>query len=331
MRKWENIRNHLFSGQPVDFLIKPLEEFAKKYPDEVTIYNGIQIQVHLFMEWELKDGIRKKVMVSLVNVLRNQPGSSRLMVTLHKKPPDLELIEETRGMYGGDVNPEDIELRIDIPFQYAFDIYPIQKYVVYHIRFSVDKQETRLTERECEPLFRGYIGITKRGYITRFREHQDKAVSNTGYLLHSVWHSLLKEKIKMNPVIQIGSTAETLKEIYALEEEAVETMTLTPKGLNAIPGGMAGIRMMHELRLLNSTKVGVDERDAALIALQQKAHAHGSPCAHYRRGHMRKLDTGRLTYVKPCWVNLKSNEEISGQNKPEDLSLTAYRATMATP
>jgi hypothetical protein len=310
MRKWENVRNHLFGGEHVDFLIRPLEEFVKKHPDDLTVYEGIQLQVHLYMDWGMKDGKPKEALFSLVHVIRNQPGSSRLMVTFHKRAPDLKAISESSGMYQGEVSPRDIDLRIDVPFQYVFDAVLLKKYVIYHIRFSVAREESRLTEKDCEPLFRGYIGVTKRGYMTRFHEHENKAETNTGYLLHSVWHSLLQEGIEMNPVIQIGATADTLKAIYDLEEEAVEKMTLTPKGLNAIPGGMAGIKMMHELRLLTSTKVGVDERDAALEALQQRSHAHGSPCAHYRRGHMRKLESGKLTFVKPCWVNLKSGETL---------------------
>jgi hypothetical protein len=308
--KWENIRNHLFGGEHLGLLIRPLEEFVKKHPEDVTVYEGIQLHVHLYYEWRLKNGKPKEALTSLSNVVRNQPGSSRLMVTFHKNSPELSQVEGSDELYMGVARPNSIEARIDIPFQYVFDKLPIKKYVVYHIRFSVDKNEGRLTEKDCDPLFRGYIGITKRGYMTRFNEHHEKAISNTGYLLHSVWHSLLKEGINMNPVIQIGGTADNLKEIYDMEEEAVDKYTLTPKGLNAIPGGMAGIKMMHELRLLNSTKVGVSERDAALEALQQRTYAHGSPCTHYRRGHMRKLETGKLTYVKPCWVNLKSSENM---------------------
>lgn len=313
--KWENIRNHLFGGEHIDLLIQPLEEFVRRYPKDVFVSDGIQLQVHLFYEWKLKDGVPKEALCSLVSIIRDQPGSSRLMVTFHNKRPNIYEIDSSTGLHIGTVNPKDIEARIDVPFRYVFDQEPVKKYVVYHIRFSVYQEETRLTGKDCDPLFHGYIGITKRGYLTRFREHHEKAISNTGYLLHSVWHSLLREGINMNPVIQVGGTADSLKEIYELEEEAVERYTLTPKGLNAIPGGMAGIRMMHELRLLNSTKVGVDERDNALIALQQKTHAHGSPCAHYRRGHMRKLESGKLTYVKPCWVNLKAAEEIAGQTE----------------
>lgn len=85
-----------------------------------------------------------------------------------------------------------------------------------------------------------------------------------------------------------------------MEDLAVQKETLTPVGLNAIPGGEAGIKMLHELALLKGRKVGIDERDAAVERLQQE-----SPCAHYRRGHMRKLPTDKLTFVKPCWVNVK--------------------------
>lgn len=305
MIKWENISQIVPQDNLRELVIKPLERFLEDYPKEIESDSGISIHLHLFEIYKTEiTGERKVSFACLSTIDRDSPGSARVRLLLHKTPP----IDKNGELTA--ISPKNVTIRIDIPFFYAFDKYSLDTYLVYHIRFSVSEDDPRLTEKDCDPLFRGYIGITKRGYMTRFMEHYEKAKANTGYLLHSVWHSLLKEEIDMYPVIQLNGSAKTLKEIYSIEEDLVEKYTLTPKGLNAIPGGMAGIRMMHELRLLTSTKVGVDERDKALEALQQRTHAHGSPCAHYRRGHMRKLESGRLTYVKPCWVNLDS-----GQNR----------------
>jgi hypothetical protein len=174
------------------------------------------------------------------------------------------------------------------------------RYVLYRIGFEVSRREDRLDDEATKPLFAGYYGITKRGALTRYLEHVSKAKQNSGSLLHSVWNGLLCNELLVSPQLHICGVAATLKEIYKMEELTVQKETLTPLGLNAIPGGEEGIKMLHELALLKGRKVGIDERDAAVERLQQE-----SPCAHYRRGHMRKLPTDKLTFVRPCWVNVK--------------------------
>jgi hypothetical protein len=300
-------------GELRELITKPLIDFAEKYPEDVGTRSGVQLQIYVFDSARLdENNVLREMKKCVSSIARIPEGVSKVMIYLCKESP----LDEN-GEWRNHISPSSVVLRIDLPFFFAFDRMKLRKYSLYHVRFCIPEEETRLSEKDCEPLLRGYYGITKRNYMTRFSEHYEKARSNTGYLFHSVWHSLLREKIIMYTAIQITGTADSLKEIYELEEEMVGELTLTPKGLNAIPGGMAGIRMLHEMRLLNSTKVGIDERDNALIALQQKAHAHGSPCAHYRRGHMRKLESGKLTYVKPCWVNLKTTEEIAGQKELE--------------
>lgn len=96
-----------------------------------------------------------------------------------------------------------------------------------------------------------------------------------------------------------------LQAAYDFEERSVaKSGTLAPGGLNAIPGGMAGIRMMHELRLLNgSSPISLEKRDAAIEKLL--THGATSKATHYRSGHVRKLDGGqRTTWVRSCWVNM---------------------------
>ena len=45
---------------------------------------------------------------------------------------------------------------------------------------------------------------------------------------------------------------------------------------------------------------------AALVRLESGDRA--SPCAHMRAGHPRKLSSGNLTWVRPCWVNPRLKE-----------------------
>lgn len=275
-----------------------LEKARIEHPGALKKPDGTHILAVFTPEDRDPDGLYPVQVQDFVR--EDQDGSSRFMIVLVRN-----IFLDNMPMV---FSTNDFRLRVDLPLEFAYDEMELKKYLVYHIRFKIDEHDPHFTEQASEPLRRGYVGITRRWFFTRFMEHEKKARENTGFLFHSVWHTLLKEKVRFHPVIQICGTADTLKEIYEMEEEAVEQYTLAPLGLNAIPGGMAGIRMMHQLKLLNSLKVGADERDAAIERLQRGGFAHGSPCAHYRKGHLRKLPDERLTWVSPCWVNLKEVE-----------------------
>lgn len=175
-----------------------------------------------------------------------------------------------------------------------------KKYFIYNVGF---KSVLEIGAAADNPLSNGYYGITKRNPFVRFREHQRDAATGVGHILHKTWHGLVKRKMRRTVRFFVADQYDTLDEAYAAEERRVDEFTLAPKGLNAIPGGMKGIRMMHQLRLLHGTRqVSVDDRDAALVRLEQ-AHDRNSPCAHYRTGHFRTLPTGNMTWVSPCWVN----------------------------
>ena len=36
--------------------------------------------------------------------------------------------------------------------------------------------------------------------------------------------------------------------------------------------------------------------------------AHASPRMHWRRGHVRKLESGKMTHVRPCLVNAMGSD-----------------------
>jgi len=298
--KYRNLRTIFGEGARADYLQSVLEKAQKEAPKAVGKNKGTHVLAGM------QRNPRDDEAITIINlddpVRLDQDGSSRLMVMF--------MGSNFSGEEKNSIRPEQVSLRVDIPLHFAYDRELLKEYSIYHIRFKISSDDRRFTEDSVKPLQHGYIGITKRDIMTRLKEHGYKAETNTGSLLHSVWHQLVGQGIAMHPVIQISGSADSLGKIYELEEEAVAKYTLAPMGLNAIPGGMAGIRMMHQLRLLTSTRVGVKERDAAIERLQRGGFEHGSPCAHYRKGHYRKLPSERLTWVSPCWVNLK---EMSAQ------------------
>lgn len=228
------------------------------------------------------------------------PGSTRIQLGVLREGADA-------STFDGDLRH--VAFRFDVPTLLLREKGKPQKYTLYHVRFMVDS--SWIDEISSEPLRRGYIGITGRNPFVRLGEHRRDAMRGAGHLLHKTWRSLEETGHVYVPVFQINAFADTLGEIYEKEELAVEKTTLAPKGLNVIPGGYAGIRMLHQLRLVDGEdrQVGVDDRDAALARLEGR-QAPGSPCTHYRSGHIRKISETRSTWVRACWVNLKAAELV---------------------
>lgn len=192
-------------------------------------------------------------------------------------------------------------------------------YFAYQIRFSNRSiKTTKLDAKTITRLNHGYFGITSRNVTTRFLEHLRLAKKNSGSMLHSVWHSMM-DYPEVVPTVSIHRMAFTLDEIYAIEEKAVREWSLAPMGLNAIPGGWEGIKMLHTLGLTNKRKIKLitpEDRDDALAKLERLNHPHGSPCCHYRRGHLRKLNETRHTWVTGHFVNADketANEEADSE------------------
>ena len=189
-------------------------------------------------------------------------------------------------------------LRRMIPVELLFGK-DVEEYSLYWVRFMTTGDLLDTTLRSV--LNAGYIGVTKRPPLERFKEHRRDADRQGGHLLHNVWSSLTRSGITFVPDFTLIRTAKTQVEIYDLEETYVAKYSLNPRGLNAIPGGMAGIRMLHQLGLCAHRNVGIDERDRAIARL-----ASGKKAAHFRAGHIRKLPTEKITWVSPCWVNMET-------------------------
>lgn len=179
------------------------------------------------------------------------------------------------------------------------------KYWLYRITFHVDPD--MFDEQSAAVLKAGYWGITVRAVTQRWSEHQRDAFFGKGHLLHRVWSGLLRAKKPFTVQFTLNGCAASLAEIYRLEEQAVAADSLAPKGLNAIPGGEAGIRMLHSFSLLTGKKLpALTERDRALAHMERELEKRRSSATHYRRAHFRALPAGRMTWVSGCWVNAQT-------------------------
>lgn len=112
------------------------------------------------------------------------------------------------------------------------------KYLVYQHKY----QELDDTDRFS------YIGITKRGWQTRWSEHLRSAQKGSQYRFHAAIRKL--HKIAPRRLHWIMSAGLTEDQAYEYEESYVENMTLYPLGLNMIPGGKSGLDYLRRIGAL---------------------------------------------------------------------------------
>lgn len=129
-----------------------------------------------------------------------------------------------------------------------------------------------------------YIGLTKQGWKKRFSQHLSNARSGSPLLFHKALRDYyVGSTIMAHRVINISETekdAMDSEEIFVQGGEKQDFNnsdaffgmdnwvfgTLYPKGLNMIPGGYAGIRVLHKMGALrNKQPIDIDQRDSILI------------------------------------------------------------------
>lgn len=263
--------------------------YAKTYPEQFWALKGYAFPVYLYPNGSIK--VSEPLDLPEVQ-------DSFLEVTIRKND------------YTPDEDPFDhsqISYRINIPI--VTMLQTSGNYSIYCIAFDIDDDDSAFDQ-----LRSGYIGITKRAPLSRLKEHIIKVDRGRGSIVHKAWRALLDSGMPFSPVFRIfDMRSKTLEQVYEREEALVAQHTLTPKGLNAIPGGMAGIRMMHELRLLSddTKQVHIEKRDAAIELLMDREKQQGVKATHFRSGHVRKLASGKNTWVRACWVNFNDMKDAA--------------------
>ncbi len=224
---------------------------------------------YTFMTFELED--TGGYVFSFESIRHNSPQAPMLMVSFDRcsgaRPVDLQ-------------NPGDtyvVSRRVvSVPLQCVIKNWgnASKGHMIYeHDIAPMDHAQDRLGEQ-----FKAarYIGLTSRNWQTRYREHQRDALTGSELLFHTTLASVFPE----GGIAQVGMgvfevvrrglclTSEleyvnlSYDEAMQVEEKLVER-TLYPAGLNMIPGGFAGLKLLHKLGFLSREKATVDERNLA--------------------------------------------------------------------
>lgn len=121
-----------------------------------------------------------------------------------------------------------------------------------------------------------YIGVTKRGWRTRWAEHARSAERGSRYRFHqAIRHWSDKALTVHHRVISCGQTE---AEAMAMEEKMVGLETLYPKGLNMIPGGYAGLQYLRQIGAAGAgERVSPDEKQDVINRFFETASRRSQP------------------------------------------------------
>lgn len=115
-----------------------------------------------------------------------------------------------------------------------------------------------------------YVGITSRNWLKRMSEHFNEIKSGSNKLFHKTWRDFTgNKKVLLSSELIVGD--HSYEQIMNWEETMVDRCMMENRSLNMIPGGFKGMKYLYKHRMLNSDKVSITERDAA-ISEYQKLH-----------------------------------------------------------
>jgi hypothetical protein len=178
-----------------------------------------------------------------------------------------------------------------------------------------------LSDAKTDKSGMNYIGITKQGWRRRFDQHLSNARLGSPLLFHRA----LRDHYRLSRVCshRILTVAPTEREAMDSEEEFVRGTddpavlsrfsgievfaagTLYPKGLNMIPGGYEGLRVLHKLGALERNKaLDVDQREEHLIKIMRRGEKEGKAnplvaALWLDEDYATKIICGRADRLKP--------------------------------
>ena len=142
-------------------------------------------------------------------------------------------------------------------------------YHVYKHTFMTDQNDDVLDRLT-------YVGVTKRGWRTRWAEHVNAAKSGSHYLFHDAirkWHG--KSKCVFHSVLGHAFSEQKAMEI---EEDTVSRLSLYPLGLNMVPGGNAGLAYLRRIGAIGKNeRIAPDDRQVIINRFFERTSRKGLP------------------------------------------------------
>lgn len=132
----------------------------------------------------------------------------------------------------------------------------------------------RMNLRNSENYY--YVGITGRNWLLRLDEHVREMARGSQRLFYRAW----RERYGRSGILFtsfLNDVNLTYEEAMNWEEAKVDKISNDQFGLNMIPGGFKGLRLLHECRLIVSTDISLDARDLAIAEYCRRNPRKGLP------------------------------------------------------
>lgn len=151
-----------------------------------------------------------------------------------------------------------------------------------------------------------YVGITGRNWLQRLKEHYGEIKQGSRKKFHRAW----RESMGMNNVLIISELRAinmSYEEAMNWEEERVDKIASDEHGLNMIPGGFKGLRLLHKLGITSKVQIPLDERERAIDRYIQRNPRKGIPNLFVKAlweddSHYLKVISGQAKLLTPSQV-----------------------------
>lgn len=139
---------------------------------------------------------------------------------------------------------------------------------------TLEEYVDRLSKSSLDDYY--YVGITGRNWLQRFDEHIYELNTGSRRDFYKIWReSIGIPDVKY--VSQLANINQTYDEAMNWEEYAVDNIAYGPNGLNMIPGGFKGLKMLHKLRITPRERISIEEREWAMTEYIRQNPRKGIP------------------------------------------------------
>jgi len=121
-----------------------------------------------------------------------------------------------------------------------------------------------------------YVGITGRNWLLRLDEHMGEMRRGSRRTFYVAWRDAwgIADVQFTSSLMDINLKFE---DAMNWEEQHVDRIAYGPNGLNMIPGGFKGLKLLHKLRIIDRTDLSLEERDRALVEYLRQNPRKGIP------------------------------------------------------
>jgi hypothetical protein len=166
-----------------------------------------------------------------------------------------------------------------------------------------------------------YAGITSRNWLVRLNEHVREMANGSERLFYRAW----RDHFGSSGVLftsYLDDINQTYESAMNWEEAKVDEITSDQYGLNMIPGGFKGLRLLHESRITAGVNISLDERDHAVAEYCRQHPRKGLPNPFISElwkdddFYARVMD-GKKKVLKPGQVRTIRSLGTQGMSVPE--------------